>query len=69
MCFLRVFDRDISSERFVGIELGRLFIRHELLAPSLLHLRTIRVPQRLTQQLQALEDCQGLLGRPVPRYE
>ncbi len=51
---------DGCSERLVGIELGRLPIRHELLTPGLLHLRSIRVPQRLTQQLQALEDRQGL---------
>ena len=55
------------SERFVGIELGRLSIGHELLTPGLLHLRTIRVPQGLTQQLQTLEDRQGLLGCPVLR--
>ena len=66
---LRSFVRDVSSERLVRIELRRLPIRHELLTPGLLYLRAIRVPQRLTQDLQALEDRQGLLGCPVPRYE
>ena len=60
---------DSCSERFVGIELGRLSIRHELLTPGLLHLRTIRVPQRLTQQLQALEDRQGLRDHPCNEFE
>jgi len=59
--------RDVSSERLVGIELRRLTVRHELLAPGLLHLRAVGVPQSVTQRLQALEDRQGLLGRPVKR--
>ena len=61
--------RVVSSERLVGIELRRLPIRHELLTPGLLYLRTVGVPQPMTQRLQALEDRQGLFGCPVPRYE
>lgn len=60
---LKVVVREDSSERLIGIEHGRLPIRYELLTPGLLHLRTIRFPLRLTQDLQALEDRQGLLGR------
>ena len=69
MYLLKGVARDDGSERLVGIELWRLTVRHELLAPGLLYLWSVGGPQRLTQRLQALEDRQGLLGRPVPRYE
>ena len=55
------------SERFVGVELRRPAVGHELIAPGLLDLRAVDRPQRLAQGLQALEDRQRLLGRPVQR--
>ena len=57
------------SERRVGIELGRRPVGNELFTPGLLDLWTVDTPQSLAQQLQALEDRQGLLRRPVPRDE
>ncbi len=52
------------SERLVGIE-----VRHgpgaELITPGLLNLGTVELPEGLAHDLQALEDGQGLLGRPV----
>ena len=55
------------SERRVGIELGRRPVGNELFTPGLLDLWTVDTPQSLAQQLQALEDRQRLLGRPVRR--
>lgn len=66
---LRVSVRDVGSERLVGVELRRLAIWRELLAPSLLDLGAVGCPQCMAQQLQALEDGQGLLWRPVLRDE
>lgn len=57
----------IRLERFVGIEFGRVGVAAELVAPGLLHLRTIEVPQSLAHRLQALEHGECLLGRPMPR--
>lgn len=60
ICLVMSVVRDVSSERLVGIERWRLSVRLELLAPSLLHLSSVDVPQCVTQRLQALEDRQRL---------
>lgn len=56
------------SERLVGVELRRLPVWDELLAPCLLDPRAVDHPQRLTQCLQALEVGQGPLGCPVQQH-
>ena len=56
-------------ERLVGIELRRWAIAHELLVPGLLHLCSVDGPYLLTHDLQAFEDGQRLLGRPVQQHD
>jgi len=55
------------SEGLVRIELGQRQLRRKLITPGLLHGRPVHRPQLLAQRLQALEDRQRLLGRPVRR--
>ena len=53
------------SERRVGVEVGWCAIGHELTAPGALDVGAVGKPELLAHQLQALEDCEGLSGRPV----
>ena len=56
-----------KSERQFGIEVGWCAIGHELTAPGALDVRAVGEPELLAHQLEALEDGEGLLGRPVRR--
>ena len=53
------------SERRVGIEVGWDAIGDELIAPGALDFGAVDKPELLAQQLEALEDCECLLGRPM----
>ena len=54
-----------SSERRIGIKVGWGAIGHEVAAPGALDVGAVGEPELLAYQLQALEDCEGLRGRPV----
>jgi hypothetical protein len=56
-----------ASERQVRIEISRCSLGHELSAPGALDLGAVGEPEVIAYQLDALEDCEGLLGRPVRR--
>ena len=53
------------SEWRVGVEVGRGLIGGELSAPGVLDLRAVAAPELVAHELDALEDSQGLRGRPM----
>ena len=55
-------DPAVHSERRVGIEIRRRSLGHELTAPSALDVEAVGKPELIAYQLEALEDCEGLLG-------
>ena len=58
-------DAAVHSERRVGIEIRRCPLGHKLTAPGALDFGAVGKPELIAYQLEALEDCEGLLGRPV----
>ena len=60
-------DGAARSERFAGVDGQRELPGHELITPSALDLGAIGESELFSQQLQALPEREGLLGRPVRR--
>ena len=58
-------DTAVHSERRVGIKIRRCSFGHELTAPGALDFQAVGKPELIAYQFEALEDCEGLLGRPV----